>query len=226
MVPHVFGLGQKVVRDWLGNSKAGTFTFSNCSCRRCSKAFLCGFSVRKMGSSLNASLNCGVLIAQPGISTWSLQPLSMMCCAGQESLWLEFHHKCLWFWRKVHIFLWTLMLLKMVLSHRSSNNRWQAFCAPLAYGRGLQENKSGSINTKNTDLKKKKSYPLVWNRMEFFISCIILHGFWIKRHRREERTWKTGLSCPTQFILLIPFNVSRRSLFSVHWRETFPQISV
>lgn len=86
MVPRVFGLAQKVVKYWLGNSKFLLHLHSLIGYAEGGPKPSFGFSVRKMGLSLNASLNCGVLIARSGINTWSLQLLSMMCCAGQESV--------------------------------------------------------------------------------------------------------------------------------------------
>lgn len=69
MLSPVFELAQKAVRDWLGTSKTATFTCSIAGAEGAPKPSF-GFNVRKMGSSLNASLTCGVLLDQelaPGV---------------------------------------------------------------------------------------------------------------------------------------------------------------
>lgn len=132
----------------------------------------------------------GVLMTLSGNSTESLWPLSMMCLAGWNSVTVEFNSNCLRFWRKVHIFIRTLMLLNQCKAMRRRHNQRDVFSAPIAHGRRLQEELSGSAYTINMG-KNKSIDHLVWSAMKFFIPwimlLILLYAHWVLEVQRQ---WK------------------------------------
>lgn len=161
-----------------------------------------------------------------GNSTENLWLLSMMRLAGWDSVTVEFNSNCLRFWRKVHIFIWTLMLLNQCKAMRRRHNHRYVFSEPIAHGRRLQEELSGSAYTINMGKKKINwSFGLKCNEVLYsldnvahFIVCPLSSGGAKAMERTQDAQschWLAYPICSVSSIILMA------SVCCLHWSESF-----